>query len=285
MGESIVIGINGGAGSAAALEWTLDRAGGPPDRLHMVSVIDPRWIPSGDGEQSFTTWFEDLLSAAAKTATDRLPGIAVTSELRHGTIAGELSAASAGADLLIVGAHAASGVFAGTLRHELAARARCAVVVIPVQHVKQDQVRPEVIVGIDDDATSLLALDFALAEAEHSGYRVTVVHAWRVPPTIALAWLSTGTNPWDILRAQHADFLDRTVAQARSDHPEVSVESVLKEDDASLVLAELAENAALLVVGDHRQGFVPALLLGSVAHDVLSRMEAPVAIVPSSERT
>jgi nucleotide-binding universal stress UspA family protein len=277
MVEKIVVAINGGAESEAALKWAIARAKVSPVALDITTVIEMSGSAPPDAEQTLRPLYEKVLREAVQRAEAEVPSAAISGSIRRGTPRTELLYASARADLLVVGTHEATGVFHGILPHQLAAAARCAVVVVPAKWTAPGG---PVVVGANDDDTSQVALDVAAREAERLGRELLVVHSWHIPATNLLGRIGIGPDPHSTVGAKHQEILDRCVARIAEKHPDLTIRAELHEGPAALELVNAAESADLIVVGTHRRGAVPGLLLGSVTHDVLVNMPSAVMVVP-----
>jgi len=277
MVERVVVAVNGGAESDAALTWALQRAGSVPVALDITTVIEMSSTPPPDAEQTLRPLYERVLREAVGRAEAEAPSATTSGSVRRGSPRTELLYASAGADLLVVGTHEATGVFHGILPHQLAAAARCPVVIVPAKWTSPGG---PVVVGANDDDTSQVALDVAASEAERLGRELLVVHTWHIPAANLLGLIGIGPDPHSTVGVKHQEILDRCVARIAGRHPGLAVRAELREGPAALELVTAAETAELVVVGTHRRGAVPGLLLGSVTHDVLVNMPCPVMVVP-----
>jgi nucleotide-binding universal stress UspA family protein len=277
MVEKIVVAVNGGAESEAALSWALQRAKTGPVTLDITTVIEMSSAAPPDAEQTLRPLYERVLREAVQRAEAEAPSATTSGSIRRGTPRMELLYASARADLLVVGTHEATGVFHGILPHQLAAAARCPVVVVPA---KWKAPGGPVVVGANDDDTSQVAIDVAALEAKRLGRELLVVHTWHIPAANLLGLIGIGPDPHSTVGGKHQEILDRCVARVREKHPDLVVRAELLQGPAALELVNAAESADLIVVGTHRRGAMPGLLLGSVTHDVLVNMPCPVMVVP-----
>ncbi|MGC4094855.1 MAG: universal stress protein [Polyangiaceae bacterium] len=151
------------------------------------------------------------------------------------------------------------------------------------------QAKPFVsVVGFDFSESAELAFDQAF-ELTLSHARAELHVLYVVPPIslapAALAPLAAAIPP------EHADAVADRLKQAvdtrllklteKRAAPGLRVVSHLRLDDAAGALAQLAVdlNADLLVVGTHGRRGVSRLLLGSVAHGVLTLAPCPVLVV------
>jgi nucleotide-binding universal stress UspA family protein len=136
LAEHIVVGVDGSPASQRALRWALDLA--RPGRA-CVEVVHA-WQPSVAGGP-FTPVVVDpqpWQEAAERTLDDALAaedttGLALTRSLWCGGAASAILDAAAGADLVVVGSRgrsALSEVLLGSVSHQVAYHAPCAVAVI-----------------------------------------------------------------------------------------------------------------------------------------------------------
>ncbi|TFB90185.1 universal stress protein [Cryobacterium algoricola] len=285
MTENVIVAIDGGPASAAALDWAItrgvERSSGDstaePVELELTTVVELGWSPR-DVAVTFQPVYERALAAATHEVERRAPGCRRTSYIRHGVPVEELVRASAAADLLVIGSNKTgllAGAVYGTLPLRLAAHAHCPVVVVPATW------RPRtgpVVVGFDNDLAGTEALDWAAGEAVRLGRGLRIVHSWSIPMTIAIDL--GAVVPVDALREANAEVLATAAQRVRDGHPGLDVVEVLDTGPAALVLVDASREAELLVVGTHGRGSVGSLILGSVSHDVLLNLPCPIAVIP-----
>lgn len=138
--ELIMVGVDGSAPSAAALRWAAERAGRTGASVEALIVYEPvtsmTWFtgihPTAEADRALRDEAEATLAATVKEQLGGT-GLEVAQRVLCGSPARELVAASAGADLLVLGAHVAHGwgrllgsTASACLRH-----AHCAVVIVP----------------------------------------------------------------------------------------------------------------------------------------------------------
>ena len=138
-----------------------------------------------------------------------------------------------------------------------------------------------IVVGIDDSDGARAALGWAAHEAEKTGARLRVVHAYQLD----LAWID-GYNEAIPKWEAHA----RSVAEetlARVAHEVIpgagaldGIELDVVEGSPAEVLHEAGADASLVVVGSRGRGGFAGLLLGSVSQRLAQRAPCPVVIVP-----
>ncbi len=282
MVERVVVAIDGGPASTAALDWALTRAKVQPVSLELTTVVEFGWAPAGGPDDDFRPIYERALADATRRVEQEAPDIKKTSYVRRGVPADELVRASVSADLLVVGTNKTgvlAGAVYGTLPLRLAAHSRCPVVVVPAVWVPS---AGSIAVGLEDDATAEGALAFAAGEATRLGRVLDIVHAWSIPATIAVEY--GAIIPFHDLQEAHAAILAKAAGRVRTAHPGLEVREVLEQGPAAMVLVDASGEAELVVVGTHGRGAVGSLFLGSVSHDVLLNLKCPVAVIPRPER-
>ena len=282
MVERVIVAVDGGPASRAALDWALARARTEPLLLELTTVVELGWSPVGGPDDDFQPAYERALADAAAYAERSFQDVKITSIVRRGAPVDELVRASADADLLVVGTNKTGvlvGAVHGTLPLRLAAHAKCAVAVVPAGWVAGGD---SVIVGVEDDAAADAPIAAAAAEAEVLGLPLTLVHAWSIPATLGVDF--GAAVPFDALVEAHSEIMARALDKARSAHPAIPMTSQLMQGAAAPALVAAAAPAAVLVGGTHGRGAVAGLILGSVSHDVLLNMPCPVIVVPRIPR-
>jgi nucleotide-binding universal stress UspA family protein len=285
MTENVIVAVDGGPASAAALDWAVARAvrrpaigsDATPIELELTTVVELGWSPR-DVAESFQPAYERALTNATHEVERRAPECRRTSYIRHGVPVEELVRASASASLLVIGSNKTgllAGAVYGTLPLRLAAHAHCPVIVVPATWEPRSG---PVVVGIESDPAATDALDWAAGEAVRLGRDLRIVHAWSIPMTVATDLVAL--VPFDALRDAYAEALASAAQRVRDRHPGLAVVEILENGPAAPVLVDAAREAELLVVGTHGRGSVGSLILGSVSHDVLLNLPCPVAVIP-----
>ena len=257
--DRVILAIDGASANAAAIDWVIDRSARIPAKFEVTTVLEE--VPLAKG-------FPDVerdrrkaqVQAVAQRIRDALPGSEAVGMLRHGRPERELNRASADADLLVVGmrrpdrfdalAHLPLGL-------RLAGRTHCVLVVVPQGWLPSGS---GIVVGWDDDATTEVAVAFAIREARRSGQQLTIVHADdspRIPPEV-----------------------DAIVRRSRfEEHPDIRYAPA--SGPVSAAVLDAARGAVLVVVGSHARNAFEDLMLGSVSEDVLAHSTLPVAVTPA----
>jgi len=278
MAEKVIVAVDGGTAGDAGVEWVIERSKGLLLDVEVTGVLDSGIAPPGSPLADRSP-LHDAVGRAAARITAGSSGVKVTEIIRRGVPAKSLIAASQHANLLVIGTNKTSKlarVIHGTLPLRVAGRARCTTVVVPVDWQPRGS---GVVIGWDDDGTADVALEFAAEEAERLGTELTVVHAWSMPPAMGADEASAAFVYEEVLQARQ-EALTSVVQRVRAGHPGLEVIEQFEPRSASLALVRVATGAQLLVVGSHGRGALGGLILGSVSHDALMNMPAPIAVVP-----
>jgi nucleotide-binding universal stress UspA family protein len=123
----------------------------------------------------------------------------------------------------------------------------------------------------------MLALDWAIHQAELTHASVLVVMAWHLPA--AVGWNTPMAPPPYSPDADAVSTMEVVLKPVRREHPDVIVESRVVEGHPSPVLIEASRGADLLVVGSRGHGEFVGMLLGSVSDHCVSHAACPVVVV------
>ncbi len=140
--------------------------------------------------------------------------------------------------------------------------------------------RSPILVAYDGSASARTALSWATTEAVGSGRALRLAHVlrWplrelddlRVPPSVH--------DAGDARRAASA-MIGAAVTHCRQIAPGLDVRGDALTGDAIELLAKLAADASLLVLGASGQTANPQVLLGSSAAELTRRVTVPVAVI------
>jgi nucleotide-binding universal stress UspA family protein len=140
-----------------------------------------------------------------------------------------------------------------------------------------------IVVGVDGSETSDRAVDWAAEQARLEGRDLTLVHATGAVGAAALLWLDQAGVDSDValdgIRRDGEDLLAAAAERVAAVAPDVRVRGVVAELDPRDALLEVAEDAAMVVVGSRGRGPVRSLLLGSVAHALSRDPHCPVVVL------
>jgi nucleotide-binding universal stress UspA family protein len=132
-----------------------------------------------------------------------------------------------------------------------------------------------VIVGVDGSDASLDALRWAVKYARAVGATVQAIRTWHYPWAMQTAPAQTDASVVTQIQGE----LDDAVNRAGIDTTGVTLERIVKEGHAPLVLVNESATADLLVVGSKGRGAFSGMLLGSVSQHCAHAAHCPVVIV------
>ena len=274
--RAVVAGVDGSVPSLHAVRWAAREASRrtvPLLLLHSVYVPSPEpyvpfRLPRSYGDALREQGTESLIEAA-KAAQEAATGVVVRTEQRTGSASGHLLRLGDTAGLLVVGSRglgAVAGVLLGSVAGEVAAHARCPVVV--VRGRTPESAPPEtgtVMVGVDGSAHSAAPVRFAFDMSAARQAPLVAVHA---------ATRSGAVMPQEA---------GRQLREGATRHPDVEVREVIVRYRPTRGLLEVAQEAWLAVVGSRGRGGFTGLTLGSTSQAVLRHAPCPVAIVRDKE--
>lgn len=140
-----------------------------------------------------------------------------------------------------------------------------------------------IVVGVDGSSSSDQALLWAADEARLQQRSLTIVHTERTYGTNEQAWLaSAGISPrvyTDQIRQDAVQLLEKSGREARAHCPDLTIDTMLRTDDARDVLKDLSKEAAMVVVGSRGHGRFVGILLGSVSGALARKARCPVGVV------
>lgn len=259
MTDHVILAVGGVSADAAALDWVIDRSNRIPAKIEVTTVLEE--VPLAEGFPDVERDRREAhVEAVAQRIRDAAPSSGAVGVLRRGRPDQELAEASAATDLLVVGMGPVDRL--DQLVHlplglRLAGRTRCVLVVVPQRWSPGGA---GIVVGWDDNATTDVAIAFAIREARRSGQQLTIVHADDSP----------GVPP----------VVDAIMRRTRFEQG-VDIRYAPASGSASEAVLDAARGASLVVVGSHGRNMIEDLVLGSVSEDVLARSALPVAVTPA----
>ena len=138
---------------------------------------------------------------------------------------------------------------------------------------------PRIVAGVDGSPSSIMALRWAVRQAELTGGTVDAVISWEFPIAAGgMGWAPTsGIDDTDYSELA-TKALSTAVAEV-SPPPGVTVRQIVVEGNAAQVLLDAAAHADLLVMGNRGHGGFADALIGSVSVRCLHHATCPVVIV------
>ncbi|GAA4042346.1 universal stress protein [Streptomyces shaanxiensis] len=291
MTRPITAGVDGSEESLAGLAWAAREAVRRGLALRVVhawrfqphEAIDAGYAKDADTQAQ---WVREGLTEAARSVTERHPGLEVTTDVLDGRPAETLVAAAADADMLVLGSRGHGvvvGFLLGSVGQEVIAGATRPVVLVRAgDQASAEAAGREIVVGQHGNADdSAGALRFAFETAAARGATVRAVRAWTLPPLFAYSPGSLklldeagGLEPYE------KKALGEALQPWRERFPDVQVVEHVEMGSAGQVLLSVAGRAQLMVVGRRARRTAVGARIGSVAHGVLHHADCPVAVVP-----
>jgi nucleotide-binding universal stress UspA family protein len=157
--------------------------------------------------------------------------------------------------------------------------------ICPVVAWRGDAVEPTtqpVVVGVDGDRDSQVAISTAFDLADRIGAGIVAVHAWPtrrgqsvVTLPVVIDWKEVVTSERQRLSEKLAPWMER--------YPDVEVTCVVEMEKPSRALLRRTKGAQLVVVGSRGRGLFAGTVLGSTGLNLLHHSAIPVVICRPAE--
>ncbi len=282
----VLVGVDGSRSSAIALEWAYAQAVARKAKLKLVCAYT---LPSyaahattslGTGITDGKLLYEAALSMVKEMAISVIDrDVEVSWELVEGDPSEVLVELSKRVALLVVGGKTAkqgriADVILRTVSTAVPAHAHCPTVVVSPADVVHLPVK-KVVVGLDDSEYSELALQRAVWEAHRWNTKLEIVSSVNVD---AVSWVPQFTLSEEFF----AEVRNGIVRQLEglADRREVEVDITVTQGNPTTILADMSQNADLLVLGTRGRGGFAGLFLGSTAQTILEHASCPTMVVP-----
>jgi nucleotide-binding universal stress UspA family protein len=277
---TVIVGVDGSAGSAQALRWALDHA----DHLGQIQPVmayenGPLVRDASVGEaydpDPYWTDADRRLRSFLDVHAPWLAGAGLVIESRPGP--GLLKAASS-AKLVVVGTRGHGGrvdLSVGSVGSYCAHHSPVPVALIPGT-VPPPHGHLDVVVGFDGSTHSRIALHWTLTHLLASAH-VTVVQAFS-DHTVAGEVLAPSVADSEATVVADLGESVASVLASLEQHPPIEVAAV--PGDPRAVLRTAADGADLLVIGARGHGVLDRLLLGSVSNALVQHPTVPTIVVP-----
>jgi nucleotide-binding universal stress UspA family protein len=273
----IVVGVDGSAGSTAALRWAAAEAGLRQAELRVLTAYHRHrageFFTGAQRRPAVDEGAAAVLHAAVTQARAIAPDVDVRGVALPGYAVPMLLHAAEGAALLVVGDRTNRGVPGlpfGSVASQVATHARCSVVVV---RGRPGADAGPVVVGVDDGPAAATIIGRAFEEAALGGAPLIAVTAQTGGRPPAGSGASTA-------EAVLGSDLDNQLDPWREKYPGVPAERDVVAGRPDKVLVHHSRQARLVVVGPRRHGF-EGVLLGSVGTRLLQRSDCPVLIARS----
>jgi nucleotide-binding universal stress UspA family protein len=280
----ILVGYDQSPGAKAAAWWALDEGARTGTPVQLAYAFE--WLPVAAPITAPRIWPDDaarrdiqaILDAFIAEAAEARPEVPVTGLILEGVAAFALQEQSRHASLVVLGSRGHggfAGLLVGSTTVAVTAHAHCPVVVVRGVEPGPEMRLGHVAVGVDFSPGSLLALEFAFAQAASRRVNLHVVRAWTPPNP---RWSPPGTDLAEFTVAERAA-VDEMLAGWQAKYPAVTVTAEVVADSPAHCLVNASRNAQLVIVGSRGRGGFLGLLLGSVSQQLLHHSHCPVAIV------
>lgn len=269
---TIRVGIDGSGPSRAALVWAVRRAVRLKESVVLMHVVDDDWGQVGDEfSRSEEAHGARVLDDAVNSVLALAVGCDVTSQLVHGSVAWSLAHGQSADDLVVVGTHKTGylrGRVIGTRSIVVASVSPSSVAVVPDIDLSG---RRDVVIGIAEGGAWSDAVRVGAVEAAQAGHNLSLIHAISDRQSVS------GSPGRQLLAAASA--LAAEIA------PETTIRGRISRQRPADALLDASHAAALLVLGRSRRDPSRAGFIGSVIHDVLLNINAPVFITRDLSRS
>jgi nucleotide-binding universal stress UspA family protein len=131
-----------------------------------------------------------------------------------------------------------------------------------------------IVVGIDGSKASLIALEWAVRQAEFTGSSLEILAAWEWPTSYGWSVIPDGYDPAEDLKKM----LEPILGTLRVGHPNVVVKSKIVEGHPAPLLINASHGASLLVVGSRGHGEFVGMLIGSTSEHCVAHAACPVVV-------
>ncbi|MFI5615703.1 universal stress protein [Amycolatopsis sp. NPDC051903] len=284
----VVVAVDGSETAAAAAVWAVGEAARRHTPLVLLTAygFDDTWF--GSTADMPPDWIalkraeaEALLHRTRETLEALVPGLPIWTEATDRGRVPALLVASERARILVVGEPigALLGLFSGSPGLDLAAKARCPVVVVR----GRESVDGPVVVGVDGSPLSEAAIGWAFEEASLRNTHLVALHTWH-DGDLSHTGIGSGVFPGESLPETGRRLLAQRLAGWQEKYPDVPVERRVDHDKPRHRLLALSHTAQLLVVGSRGRGGFAGLVLGSTSQALLHHANCPVMVVRSGER-
>jgi nucleotide-binding universal stress UspA family protein len=253
--KPVVVGIDGSPAADIAVKWAAVEATSLHSALRMLHAVAAHEAASNAGE---------VVYRAVQLARGLAPGIEIDTHIDKGTPSTVLVKASGDAEVVVIGSRGLglmAGALVGATGLDLAANARCPIVVVRPDLAEFDGVR--VVIGYDGSPAGDTALDYGIEYARRHNLAVRVVAAQ-----------PTGTELHRITEDQL-----REAVHKRDGH---DAELIQITGHPAEHILRLSSDAGLIVLGARGRGGFAGMLIGSVSQTVLHHADCPVTIIPAA---
>lgn len=288
----ITVGVDGSAGSTAAVTWAAELASRRHLQLKIVHGLQVAGLYYGGGMTGIgaATLFEAVQKDGERAIADARAlaasidkDLVIVTDLPNDPPVPMLIDESRHARMLVVGRTGTggfTGMLVGGTAATVAAHAHCPVAVVRGRH--DSTAVPgagPVAVGVDGSPNSEQAIAVAFEEASLRGVPLVAVHAWNditYEDTRGTARILTQPES---LEEGEDRLLTERLAGWPEKYPDVEIRRVLVRDRPRHALLGISTEAQLVVVGSRGRGGFTGMLLGSTSQALVQHAQCPVLVV------
>ncbi|MGK8507689.1 universal stress protein [Nocardia asiatica] len=286
---AVVVGTDGSEHGSAAVRWAARTAAERGRRLLIVHGMN---LPAARAtlgvydvmvppvSETMRARGSKILAEASALAHGVAPELSVATKLGEENAAALLTALSAHAHLVVLGATPGMGTIAhlGSTLLAVTAHADGAVVVVRGDRQLTGDSAP-VVVGADGSEVGEAAIAAAFAEAAARGVDLVTIHAWSDLTAGEFAGTQYLDIPLENLEIGERALLAERLAGWQEKYPEVTVIRKVYLSGPREHLGDWSQRAQLVVVGSRGRGGFRGLLLGSTSNWLVQHAECPVMVV------
>jgi nucleotide-binding universal stress UspA family protein len=289
--RTIVVGVDGSAGSDHAVLWATNLAAQRRLGLHIVHGLRNTAPHYGVGIAETGTDIDALredgtriLSEAVALARGIDESVPTTTDMPTEPPAPLLTELSRTVPMVVIG-HTGDGGFAtmlvGSTAAAVVSHAHCPVLVVRGRLDPPGTPDGPVVVGVDGSPVSEQAVAAAFEEASARGVPLVALHAWSDGNAESGYRTHRYLADWDSIKDAEARILAERLAGWQEKYPDVEVRRDLVQDQPRHALLELSATAQLVVVGSRGRGGFRGMLLGSTSQALVQHAQCPVLVVRS----
>lgn len=279
---TIVVGVDDSTPSNVAVEWAAARAAtmGEAGELFLVHVLAERPDLPEATVGMIRAAGEKLLHATRQLAIQAHPSVPVRTELYEGELVDVMRSVAGIADLVVIGTHKTGfirGRAIGSRCLHIAAEVQAPLAVVPESARRSGY---GIVIGVEESAGGMSALEFAATEGERTRQKVTLVRAWDAPRDVSTDF-EMAVSDLERYNAASAQRIMRCAMDiVNRDFPRLTSRSRLVRRPVAEALLNSAASASLLVIGETHHG-PGRSSLGAVSHDVLLNLVGPTVLIHS----
>lgn len=280
--RTVVVGIDGSPGSAAALAWAVDHADHlgsiVPTMTYVTGLYGYGFDPADGSMDRGGPYRQDAVERLGTFLEEHQPSLVDAGSVIEGRAGAALVDAAADSELLVVGTRgwgsrvdlSIGSVGAYCARYSVAPVA----VVPPATPPLHEHL--DVVVGFDGSAHAEAALRWALTHVLRTA-TIFIVGAYSGGSVIGDP-LSPSPESSELAAGRELEASVAPLLEELAPHP--SIELMVAHGDPREVLRSAAAEVDVLVIGSRGHGLLEHLLLGSVASALVHHPTIPTIVVP-----